>query len=78
MPFATMWMELEGIMLNEMSEKEKYYVISLMCGTLKNKRTKLIDTENRLVVAIGVCVGVGTRGVKRVKGVKRYKLPVIR
>ena len=32
LPFATTWMELEGIMLNEISqsEKDKYYMTSLM------------------------------------------------
>ena len=31
-------MDLEGIMLSEISqtEKEKYYIISLICGILKN------------------------------------------
>ena len=31
MPFAITWMELEGIMLNEISqsEKDKYYMTSL-------------------------------------------------
>ena len=34
LPFATTWMDLEGIMLNEISwpEKDKYHVISLICG----------------------------------------------
>ena len=34
MPFATTWMDLEGIMLDEMSqaEKDKYTTLSLMCG----------------------------------------------
>ena len=33
LPFA-IWMDLEGIMLSEITqtEKDKYYVISLMCG----------------------------------------------
>ena len=32
--FATTWMELEGIMLSEISqaEKDKYQMISLICG----------------------------------------------
>ena len=32
--FATNWMELEGIMLSEISQKEKdkYHMISLICG----------------------------------------------
>ena len=34
MPFAVTWIGLEIIILNEVSqkEKEKYYVISLVCG----------------------------------------------
>ena len=34
LPFAVTWMELEGIMLSEISqtEKEKYYMISLIFG----------------------------------------------
>ena len=34
LPFATAWMDLEGIMLSEISqsEKYKYYMISLICG----------------------------------------------
>ena len=34
LPFATTWMDLEDIMLSEISqtEKEKYCMISLTCG----------------------------------------------
>ena len=34
MPFATPWMELEGIMLNgiSQSEKDNFHMISLICG----------------------------------------------
>ena len=34
MPFVTTWMDLEGIMLNEIShtEKDKYFMISLKHG----------------------------------------------
>ena len=35
LPFATMWMELEVIMLSEISqsEKDRYHMFSLICGT---------------------------------------------
>ena len=34
MPFAAIWMELEVIILSEVSqpEKDKYHMISLICG----------------------------------------------
>ena len=43
--------DLEGIMLSEISQsdKDKYSMISLISGIWKN--AKLIDTENRSVVA---------------------------
>ena len=35
LPFAATWMDLEGIMLSKISqtEKDKYCMISLICGT---------------------------------------------
>ena len=53
LPFATTWMDQEGIMLSEISQtkKDKYHMISLICGIEKTKQTKsrirLIDTENK-------------------------------
>ena len=41
LPFATTWMELEGIMLSEISqsEKDRCHIFSLICGLRKlNKR----------------------------------------
>ena len=39
MPPATTWIDLEGIMLSEISqtEKDKYHMISLICAIYKNK-----------------------------------------
>ena len=36
-PFAAIWMDLEIIVLNEVSqtEKDRYHMISLICGILK-------------------------------------------
>ena len=38
----TIWMDLEGIMLSERSqtEKYKYHMISLVCGIQKQNKTK--------------------------------------
>ena len=35
LPFAAMWMELEGIVLSEISqsEKERYHTCLLICGS---------------------------------------------
>ena len=34
LPLATTWMDLEGIILSEISQtgKDNYYIISLLCG----------------------------------------------
>ena len=44
MPFAATWMDLESIILSEISqtEKDKYHMISLTCGILKNDTDELI------------------------------------
>ena len=44
--FVTAWMDLEIIMLSEISqsEKDKYHTISLICGI---KLTKLLNKQNR-------------------------------
>ena len=35
MPFAAMWIDIEIVILSELSqtEKDKYHMISLICGT---------------------------------------------
>ena len=60
LPFATTWMDLEGIMFSEMSEKDKYCMISLICGILKiqqtneyNKKEADTEIESKLVVTSG-------------------------
>ena len=35
--FGTIWIDLESIMLISQTEKDKYCMLSLICGILKNK-----------------------------------------
>ena len=57
LPFATTWINLEGIMLREMSDRERqiFYVITYMWN-LKNKTNEYnkteTDTEDKLVLSI--------------------------
>ena len=50
MPFAATWLDLEIIILSEVSqtEKDKYHMISLICGI--NRPT---DIEKKLMVTKG-------------------------
>ena len=69
--FATMWMNLEGIMLSEVSqtEKHKYHTISFICGIQKIQKqnqtkplTKLTEKEIRFAVTGGKVVVAGGIG----------------
>ena len=46
-PFAVTWMDLETVILSEVSqtEKEKYCVISLICESKKNTNEFIYKTE---------------------------------
>ena len=68
LPFAITWMDLEGIMLSEISqtEKDKNYMISHICGIWKvqltgeyNKKETDSDIEDKLVVSSWEKEGVG-------------------
>ena len=41
--FATTWIDLEGIVLNEMSDKNKYFMASHIESKLKKKRKNVLD-----------------------------------
>ena len=57
LPFVTTWMDLEGIMFSEISQRNTNAVCSHLNVESKQKqKNKLIDTEKRLMVARG---GVG-------------------
>ena len=63
LPFAATWMDLEGVVLSEISpmEKKKYCIRSLICGIYKLQQTSEYNkketdsqlTENKLVVTSG-------------------------
>ena len=73
LPFVTTWMDLEGFMLSEVSqtEKDKYCIISLICGS---KKTELTETENKLVVARGEEWKLGEIGEGGKKKKKKRKI----
>ena len=62
LPFVTAWMELESIMLSEISQavKDKYHMISPISGTQSTKQTSKqnitrdIEIKNKLTVIRGV------------------------
>ena len=55
LPLATAQMELESIMLSEISqaEKDKYHMISPVSGTLSTKQTSNTEIKNKLTVTRG-------------------------
>ena len=70
MPFTATWMELEFIILSEVTqeEKDRYYMILFICAienmTQRQNRSRLTDVENRLVVGqggegVGMIVSLG-------------------
>ena len=79
LPCATMWMELEGIMLSEIRERQKLYDFIHM-RTLRDKtderkgnknniktggqNKRLINTENKLRVTGGVVEGAWAKWVR--------------
>ena len=76
LPFATTWMDFEGIMLSEISqtEKGKYLMISLICG-ITHTHTHTQNWAHGYKEQIGGCLvwRMGEMG----EGGQRYKFPVI-
>ena len=60
LPFATMWIDLEGIMLSETNQRERQIFCNSLCVESKNKtneynstKTDSQITENKPVVTNG-------------------------
>ena len=68
--FVVRWMDLESVIQSEVSQKDKYCMILLICRIFKKKKP---IPRNR------IDWWLPNRGVEvAVKGVKRYKLPVVK
>ena len=69
LPFAATWMDIEDSTLRErrQTEKDKYHMISIVCGIITNKKQ-----AHRYQEQIGGCQRQGVGGlaklVKKVKG----------
>ena len=68
MSFATTWMVLEIIILSEVSQKDKYHMISLISGienmTQMNLSVKQNQTHRHGKQTCGYQRGKGERGIK--------------
>ena len=80
LPFATAWMDLEGIMLSEInqSDKGKYYMFSSLCGSKKQyKQTNKTETDSQIQRTDWWLPEVkGVEGLGKGEGIKKYKLVV--
>ena len=82
MPFTAIWMRLEIIILSEShTGKDKYYMILLVCGILKNDTNELVyKTEIDPQIqkqAYGYQKGKGWGGINQEFGINIYTLPYI-
>lgn len=73
LPLATIWMDLEGIVLSEISqiERDKYCMLSFICGLLKRKKTQKPHRKRDQICGYQRQDGVWGNWMKVVK---RYKL----
>ena len=64
----TIWVKWKGTMLSEISqiEKDKYCMVSLICGILKKKKRLNSETKSKEVVVKVVGGGGNRRGRKKV------------
>ena len=67
-------MDLESIIISEINHRKISYDLIYMCNLANKTKNRLIDTENRFVVARDK----RRRLEKWVKVVKRHKLPAIK
>ena len=50
LPFATIWMDFEGIMLSEMSDKNKHCILTIICGIKKKKKQVSITKKKKIYI----------------------------
>ena len=76
MSFAATWMQLEIIILSEISQKEKdkYRMISLKCGTSEHRSTKQKQTHRHREQTCGCQGGGGWGRMEWEFGISRCKL----
>ena len=78
MPFAATWMELENLILSEMSQKDKdkYHMISHNWNLISSTNEHLLRKENQELgeETCGCLMGGGGSGRDRELGLTRHNL----
>ena len=81
LPFVTAWVDLEGVMLSEISQRKTntiWFHLNVE-SKIQNKQTRQKQTHRYRERTDGHQTGENwRRWVKKVKGLKMYKLPVIK
>lgn len=49
LPFVTIWMDLESIMLSKISQTEKEHLVSLICDKSKERKSETHRNNNKVV-----------------------------
>ena len=76
MPFAATWMELENLILSEMSQKDKYHDITYNWNLISSTNEHLLRKENHGLgeKTCGCLMGGGGSGRDRELGLIRHNL----
>ena len=76
LPFVTTWIDFEGLMLSEISQKDKYNMISLICRLTKKTAYRYGEQTGdcQMWGSVGGRNGPQSQKIKRIKKIKTKSL----